>query len=156
MIKKVASSTPGNIYVSFELPSCLWADRIFLVGDFNQWNETATPMQQERDGIWRATVELPQGHRYEFRYLIDGQWMSDSHADGFAENSFGISNSIVQTTIPIEAMERIDCQIREIPMVKSWSPHVVIAPQGRERKTGNGYRVDIHPITHQQSSPVVA
>ena len=119
MIKKVTSSVPGHIDVSFELPSCLWADRIFLVGDFNGWNETATPLQQDRSGIWRVTVALPQEQRYEFRYLIDGKWMSDSHADGFAENSFGISNSVVHTSIPVPSIHGSDSQLRESTKTRS-------------------------------------
>ncbi len=114
MIRKVAAPTPGYVRVLFELPSCLWADRIFLVGDFNQWNDTATPMHQGRDGVWRATVDLPHGSSYEFRYLIDGKWTSDSHADGFAQNSFGVSNSIVHALLPISALLGTERQVREV------------------------------------------
>ncbi len=100
MIYKTRSSQPDHVRVTFELPASVWADRIFLVGDFNQWSLTATPMCQERDGVWRVTVDLPSGCRYEFRYLIDGQWKTDAHADGFATNIYGTDNSIVETTVP--------------------------------------------------------
>lgn len=113
MIRKIAAPTPGYVRVLFELPSCLWADRIFLVGDFNQWNDTATPMHQGRDGVWRATVDLPHGSSYEFRYLIDGKWTSDSHADGFAQNSYGVSNSVVHALLPISALLGTELLIRE-------------------------------------------
>ena len=53
---------------------------------FNDWSPTAMPMAQERDGVWRANVELPAGKRYEFRYLVDGRWQTDYHADGCAGN----------------------------------------------------------------------
>ncbi len=46
MIHKQPSLYPGHVRIVFELPSCLWADRIFLVGDFNQWDEKQTPMRQ--------------------------------------------------------------------------------------------------------------
>ena len=42
MIHKTQSPLPGHVRVVFELPSCIWADRIFVVGDFNHWNERAT------------------------------------------------------------------------------------------------------------------
>lgn len=99
MIRKIAIPNTERIRIVFELPSCLWADRIHLVGDFNDWDETATPMYQERDGFWRTELDLSRGYTYEFRYLIDGQWMSDSHADGFAENCFGVSNSVIHTSL---------------------------------------------------------
>jgi hypothetical protein len=150
MIRKSASVTPGYVCVAFELPSCLWADRIFLVGDFNGWNETATPMKQDRDGIWRATVELPQGTVYEFRYLIDGQWTSDSHADGFVENSFGVSNSVVNATVPVVALPTVESQIHELasrhPMrpnqgVSHRQSHLRLRPETPVATAGHRQRV---------------
>ena len=81
MLRKSHSPLPGHIRVSFELPACIWADRIYLSAEFNDWDETALPMRQERDGIWRVTVDLPIGHQFEFRYIVDGKCQSDSHAD---------------------------------------------------------------------------
>lgn len=104
MIHKTISPKSGYVRVLFELPSCLWADRIYLVGDFNQWDKNATPMYQEHDGVWRATVDLQRGSRAEFRYLVDGQWHSDNHADGFAENNFGVSNSVVHASLPVATL----------------------------------------------------
>lgn len=100
MIYKTQSPVPGHVRVTFELPSCVWADRIFLVGDFNGWDEHTTPMQQDRDGVWRATVDLAYGSRCEFRYLIDGHWQTDYHADGQQSNTFGTENSVVCATLP--------------------------------------------------------
>lgn len=113
MIRKISTPNPTCVRVVFELPSCLWADRIYLVGDFNNWDETATPMHQERDGVWRAVLELKRGVSYEFRYLIDGQWTSDSHADGFAENRFGVSNSVVHASLPTTTFSIADRKMRD-------------------------------------------
>ncbi|MCB0064789.1 MAG: isoamylase early set domain-containing protein [Caldilineaceae bacterium] len=99
------------VRVRFELPSCLWADRIYVVGDFNDWNATATPMHQDRDGVWRATVDLRRGSSYEFRYLIDGKWTSDTHADGFAPNHFGDSNSVVHASLPMPTLAHVDSRV---------------------------------------------
>ena len=99
MIYKIPTSQPGLVCVVFELPSCVWADRIVVSGTFNNWNEREVPMHQDRDGVWRARLELPIGQRFEFRYLIDGRWQTDYHADGFAENNFGSHNSIVDLTL---------------------------------------------------------
>lgn len=150
MIKKVASSVPGYVYVSFELPSSLWADRIFLVGDFNHWDEKATPMCQERDGVWRATLELPHGHRFEFRYLIDGKWMSDSHADGFAPNEFGVSNSIVHTTLPIKAIPSTDGHLQE-NRLNTFTRHVTSNFVHTIRKPSSVPNAEVAPhLLHQE------
>lgn len=98
------TSPTNSIRVTFELPSCTWACRIFVCGDFNGWDKSATPMRQERDGVWRATVDLEPNRRYLFRYLIDGNWQSDYHADGWSESGYGSENSIVDTGVLSDAL----------------------------------------------------
>lgn len=100
MITKRKSSRPGFIRVAFELPAYLWADRVFVAGDFNGWDDQQTPMHQDRQGVWRVEVELPAGKRFEFRYLVDNHWLTDCHSDGVATNPFGTQNSIVETSLP--------------------------------------------------------
>ena len=122
MIHKQPSSYPGHVRIVFELPSCLWADRIYLIGDFNQWNEHATPMHQERDGVWRATLDLPAGQQYQFRYMIDGQWKTDYHADGFAQGLYGADNSVVYSTLPVPALEEASCLVQDSHPVRPMVP----------------------------------
>jgi hypothetical protein len=99
MIYKVPSNQSGYVRVVFELPSCVWADRIFVSGSFNDWSQTQMPMLQDRDGVWRAVIELPAGQAHEFRYFIDGRWQTDYHADGFTDNNFGSHNSVIDLTL---------------------------------------------------------
>jgi 1,4-alpha-glucan branching enzyme len=40
----------GVARVTFTLPDSVWADRVYLVGDFNQWSRTSHPFQRDRDG----------------------------------------------------------------------------------------------------------
>jgi hypothetical protein len=110
MIEKMAAARPGYIRIVFGLPSCIWADHVTVVGDFNQWSATATPLQQGRDGVWQATIELPYGVCCEFRYLVDGEWMTDYHADGCVSSHLGADNSVVVATLDSAglAIER-DC-----------------------------------------------
>jgi 1,4-alpha-glucan branching enzyme len=86
MIHKTPSNRPGYFYIVFELPSCIWADQIAVTGDFNQWDRSALPMKQGRDGVWRACLELAAGKVYAFRYVVDGRWQTDHHADGTVDN----------------------------------------------------------------------
>lgn len=115
MIHKTRSPLPGHVRVVFELPSFVWADRIYLVGDFNGWNEQATPMQQDRDGVWRTVVDLRSGTEAEFRYLIDGQWRTDYHADGYSQNGFGTENSMVRAELPTESVltDRLSSRVHD-------------------------------------------
>ncbi|MCB0131025.1 MAG: isoamylase early set domain-containing protein [Caldilineaceae bacterium] len=96
MIKKKPSMIPGHVCVVFELPASIWADRIYLTGDFNEWHTSDLPLLQRRDGVWAAELDLEAGRRYEFRYIIDGQWQTDNHADGFVDNEYGSQNSVLE------------------------------------------------------------
>ena len=99
MMTKRPSAIPDHVCVRFELPSCIWADHVHLIGEFNNWKPGTMPMQQARDGDWFIELDLPCDRTYQFRYLIDGHWLTESHADGAATNAYGTQNSIVDTTI---------------------------------------------------------
>jgi len=65
--------------VTFTLPESLWADKVYLVGDFNDWNRVSHPFSRDREGNWTITVDLEVGRAYQFRYLLDNQqWMNDN------------------------------------------------------------------------------
>jgi len=107
MIRKLKSSIGGHVRVIFELPASVWADRIYLTGDFNHWNERDLPLRQERDGVWRVALDLPAGQRFQFRYLVDGQWQTDWHSDGSEQNRYGSQNSVIFTELP-EAESKVE------------------------------------------------
>jgi 1,4-alpha-glucan branching enzyme len=73
------------------------AGNVHLVGEFNEWDITATPMRKQKDGAFTANLDLPSDREYQFRYLIDGEiWISDPEADKFAFSPFGdCENSVV-------------------------------------------------------------
>ena len=100
MITKRPSTKKGVVRVTFELPSTMWAERVNLVGEFNDWDTLATPMTHNRsDANWKVTIELQGGKRYGFRYLLDGkEWLDDWHADDYVENPYGSYDSIVDLT----------------------------------------------------------
>lgn len=100
MILKQRTRKKGSVRVTFELPSNMWAERVNLVGEFNEWDTTATPMSRSRaDANWKVTLDLEDGQRYRFRYLVDGkEWLNDWHADDHAENPYGSFDSIVDLT----------------------------------------------------------
>jgi 1,4-alpha-glucan branching enzyme len=96
MITKMPGQ-PGKVRVTFSLPSAIWADTIFLVGDFNDWDERATPMRQTETG-WMVTLELDAGYSFQYRYLHNGnEWHNDWNADGYEPNIYGGDNSVVCT-----------------------------------------------------------
>ena len=99
MIRKMPSKDPDSVVVRFELPSAIWADSVFLVADFADWDETATPMTRSRtDGTWSVTLQLKRGKEHQFRYLVNGhEWHNDWRADRYVANPFGGTNSVLCT-----------------------------------------------------------
>lgn len=105
MITKQSAKKSGVVQVTFELPSTMWAERVNLVGEFNDWDTTATPMTRNRsDANWKVTIELADGQRYRFRYLVDGkEWLNDWHADDHEENPYGSYDSVVDLSKPVDS-----------------------------------------------------
>ncbi len=60
MICKTFVEIEGKITarVTFSLPNSIWADRITLVGDFNDWNTRSHPLSRVSGGVWTITVDL--------------------------------------------------------------------------------------------------
>jgi 1,4-alpha-glucan branching enzyme len=100
MIKKEPTEREGRVSVTFELPSSTWAERVNLVGEFNDWDTTSTPLGRSRaDADWKVSIELEAGRRYRFRYLVDGkEWLNDWHADDYVENPYGSDDSVLDLT----------------------------------------------------------
>jgi 1,4-alpha-glucan branching enzyme len=98
MIKKVPSHS-GKIRVTFSLPATIWADTIHLVGDFNHWSTSATPLKLD-EVAWSVSIDLDIGQSYQYRYLINNtEWNHDWHADDFVIDKRGIGNSVIVTAL---------------------------------------------------------
>jgi 1,4-alpha-glucan branching enzyme len=61
------------------------AQKVSLVGDFNQWNPDANPMRQGLDKAWQISVELKHGH-HRYAFLVDGVLTLDPRAQGVTRN----------------------------------------------------------------------
>ncbi|NLH71785.1 MAG: glycoside hydrolase family 13 [Verrucomicrobia bacterium] len=57
------------------------ANNVSLVGDFNNWQPDANPMQRMPDGCWTVRLELRHGS-YRYLFLVDGKPMLDPRAQG--------------------------------------------------------------------------
>jgi len=98
-IKKQYLKTRPVCKVTFRLSGKEARDvkNVFLVGEFNNWNETATPMKPLKKGGFVTTLDLDTGAEYQFRYFFDQtSWRNDPQADKYIHSSFGsCDNSIV-------------------------------------------------------------
>ena len=69
------------------------AGKVSLVGDFNDWDETRSPMMRaDKDGRWSVTLPLSVG-RHTYAYVVDGTWHADPNAP-MTGDGFGHMNSV--------------------------------------------------------------
>ena len=86
--------------ITFRLPYVGVAEQVCVVGEFNGWSDTATPMELQ-DGEFVARVPLSPNHSYRFRYLLDGErWENDWCADRYVANEFGGDDSVIDVPGP--------------------------------------------------------
>ncbi len=69
------------------------AREVYLVGSFNDWNISETPMQKDKNGVWEKTLSLEAG-KYEYRFIVDGKWENDPSCPGCVPNEFGTQNCV--------------------------------------------------------------
>ena len=86
----------GLVRVTFTMPALEGSQTIHLVGDFNDWSETAAPMERQADGSWAVKLDLENNRHYHYRYLVNGrEWHNDWGADEYSTNPYGGDNSVV-------------------------------------------------------------
>ncbi|MBE2271001.1 MAG: isoamylase early set domain-containing protein [Anaerolinea sp.] len=99
MLKKQYLKTKNVCKVTFSLPAAVQGETVYIVGDFNNWDEKAMPMKRQKDGSFTVTLELEKGRDYQFRYLVNGtDWHNDWEADRYVVNPFSGDNSVVVVT----------------------------------------------------------
>jgi hypothetical protein len=98
-IKKEFLKDENICRVTFRLPKAAAPDakRVCIVGDFNNWDIHANPMNMLENGDYSIVLDLEPGKEYQFRYLIDeSKWENDWKADKYVKSSHGDSdNSVV-------------------------------------------------------------
>lgn len=90
------SAPAGGGVVRFDLRLPGGARDVALVGDFNGWDNDATPMlRRSADGTWSAQVTLPPG-RHIYAFVVDGvRWLIDPLAPQIPDAGFGPANALV-------------------------------------------------------------
>ena len=90
--KKQQQKTPKK-RITFRLEATEATEAI-LAGDFNSWDIKKHVMKKDKQGRWTKIVTLSPG-KYEYKFLVDGQWQNDPSNDEMVPNSFGTHNNIL-------------------------------------------------------------
>ncbi len=70
---------------------------IYLVGEFNKWNENSIPMEALNNGGFTKKITFETDREYQFRYYLEQMvWKNDNQADKYIHSSYGdCENSVV-------------------------------------------------------------
>ncbi|WP_248724188.1 isoamylase early set domain-containing protein [Seonamhaeicola sp. ML3] len=94
-IKKQYLKTKPVCKVTFSIEA-EEAKKVSVVGSFNEWNAKKAPLKKLKNGTFKGTIDLDKDSSYEFKYLVDGEYVNDSAADSYAWNDFaGAENSVI-------------------------------------------------------------
>ena len=67
---------------------------VYVAGTFNDWNPNELKMREVREGIYWKVVELSSG-RYEYKFVVNGNWRIDPNTHYQISNEHGSLNSIL-------------------------------------------------------------
>ena len=72
------------------------ASYVKVAGTFNNWNTSEESlMERKKDGTWSKCVFLSPG-TYQYRFLIDDEWVADQNNANQVNNPFGGKNSVIK------------------------------------------------------------
>ncbi|MDH3574970.1 MAG: AAA family ATPase [Desulfobacteraceae bacterium] len=72
------------------------ASCVKIAGTFNNWNTSEESlMERKKDGTWSKSVYLAPG-TYQYRFLIDDEWVADQNNSNQVKNPFGDKNSVIK------------------------------------------------------------
>ena len=97
-----------NAYVSetgnakFILDGFLNAEKVILAGSFNKWDESLFPMIKTDKG-WELTLKL-RPDIYQYKFIVDGEWMEDPKNPNKTSNEFDGYNSIKKVKTDVTFM----------------------------------------------------
>jgi hypothetical protein len=71
------------------------ASKVSVVGDFNGWNATTTPMvRMPNSAVWTVALPLTTG-RHVYSFVVDGSsWIADPAAPLAPDDGFGHASSV--------------------------------------------------------------
>ena len=89
----VLTLVPGGVSLSFTGRS---PEEVLLAGDFNGWvPDAGVQLERESQGRWRKVVNVGPG-TYQYKFILNGQWVSDPRNPHQIANTLGGRNSLIR------------------------------------------------------------
>lgn len=94
-IHKSTAGKNGKVWVTFSMPAINGCECLYLVGWFDESDESVYLMERTAEGDWSLTLELEAGCQYQYRFrTLDGMWLKDP-AGLPAPGEFGLNSSFI-------------------------------------------------------------
>jgi len=112
-IQKSTKRKDSKVRVTFTMPVIDGCGCLYLVGRFNEWNESVYRMQRADDGTWALTLELESGREFQYCFRTnEGTWLNDPSAP-YPLDPFGAENSLVSaSTATVHGQLKIEWRTR--------------------------------------------
>ncbi len=94
------SKPHDSVWVCFKLHAPRKA-RVCVAGTFNNWNRSGIRLVGDKTGTYTASILLPAG-KYEYKFIVNGEWRDGSDCHERVANPFGTTNSVLMVESPIE------------------------------------------------------
>ena len=91
----IAHLQKGNIneWVLFKVHAPAAAN-VSVAGTFNDWEPAAIKLGYNSNGVYTTMVLLPLG-RYEYKYVVNGEWRNGADGSEQTPNAFGTANNVL-------------------------------------------------------------
>jgi len=90
--EKVEASVEKEVAFIIEAPEDA---SVQIAGDFNSWTPESLHLIHSRGRpVWQKAIRLSPG-LYQYKYLVDGRWVSDPTNKKRADDFFGGTNSVI-------------------------------------------------------------
>ncbi len=90
----VKKKSAENKKVEFKI-NAPQAEKVLLTGEFNGWDCNSYLLKKYRGGTWKTNLTLKPG-KYEYKFIVDGEWWDDPRCNVYVPNPFGTKNSVVE------------------------------------------------------------
>ena len=70
------------------------ASQVLVAGSFNSWRPEASPLRPLGNGRWSGELDVKPG-KYEYLFVVDGNWIPDPNATESVPDPFGGLNSVL-------------------------------------------------------------
>lgn len=122
MLTRSPASVPGHRTLTFTLPA-EWADRVSVVGNFNDWTPGQLTLVADGD-VARASVVVANDYTAVFRYLGEGDhWFDEPEADHVDAGGSVVLPVTDETTDAAQVSDDVAAQ-----------PRQPATPNGRKRR----------------------